>query len=135
MPSWGLDPRRLAELDTAFLGRRVIVAEFALGVIGGAALGLLSLVYGWSHRLPIRSWTWLIGIELTAISINYLPLLIEALRLYGDRARIEAARVAIKQAPEEARSYGLRQGWILVPGAVVAFALMGRAGSAPGHRG
>ena len=121
-----LNVRRLVELDLAFLGPRIIVAEFALGVGGSLLLGLLSLAY--AMRLHLSPWSWpvLLGIELVAIGINYVPLLIEALRMRGDTAGIATTNAAMCENGREARSHGIRQAWILVPGAVVLFAITNR---------
>lgn len=119
----GLDIGRLVELDLAFLGPRVIVAEFAFGVAGPLLLGLLSLAYAIRREFPIWSWPVLLGIELVAIGVNYVPLLAEAWRRRSDRAAIDATKSAVRNEPGEARSYSVRQAWILVPAAVVVFAL------------
>jgi hypothetical protein len=120
----GLDVSRLVELDMAFLGPRVIVAEFVVGVVGPLMLALLSFAYAVRVRSPLLSWPVIMGIELAAIGVNYVPLLVEAFRRRRDAARIAETKQAIQEGRAEARSYGLRQAWILVPGAVIAFALL-----------
>lgn len=120
---WGLNITRLAELDMAWHGPRFIVWEFGLGVVGPAALGALSLRYTFAHHLSVVSWPGLLGLELLAIGLNYVPLLVQALRLRRDRSRLDAIKSSIKTDAAEARSYGVRQLWILVPGAVVLFSL------------
>ena len=117
---------RLVELDMAFLGPRVIIAEFAAGVAGGLALGVFSLAYAARAHAGTASWSVVVGLELVAIGINYVPLLAEAVRRRKDAVGRSVTKMAIRNDPAEARSYGLRQAWILVPGAVVVFALAGR---------
>lgn len=124
--SVGLNVGRLVELDLAFLGPRVIVVEFGIGVAGCLLLGFLSLAYAMRNQLALWSWPVLLGLELVAIGINYVPLFVEALRRYADQVTIEATRAAMRGDPGEARSYGIRQAWILVPAAVVLFALADR---------
>jgi hypothetical protein len=121
----GLNIGRLVELDLAFLGARVIVFEFAAGVAGCLLLGFLSLSY--ALRVHAGPWSWpvLLGLELIAVGVNYVPLLTEALRRRADAVGIAATKAALRDDPAEARSYGLRQAWILVPGAVLLFALNG----------
>lgn len=121
-----MNVRRLVELDMAFLGPRVIIGEFAAAVVGALALGVFSLAYAARVHAGVASWPVAIGIELVAIGINYVPLLAEALRHRNDDADRAATKAAIGENPAEARSYGLRQAWILVPGATVVFALAGR---------
>jgi uncharacterized protein YybS (DUF2232 family) len=116
---------RLVELDMAFLGPRVIIFEFAAGVAGGLALGVFSLAYAARAHAGIASWPVGLGVELAAIGINYVPLLAEAMRRRKDAVGRAATKAAIRDDPAEARSYGLRQVWILIPGAVVVFALAG----------
>lgn len=125
-----LNVGRLVELDLAFLGPRVIVAEFGIGVAGCLLLGFLSLASAVRNELSLWSWPVLLGLELVAIGINYVPLLLEALRRRADEIAIEATKAAIRNDPGEARSYGIRQAWILVPAAVVLCALAGRRSSA-----
>ncbi len=117
---------RLVDLDMAFLGPRVIIVEFAAGVAGGLALGKFSLAYAARAHAGVASWPFAIGVELVAIGINYVPLLAEAMRHRKDEVGRAATKAAIRDDPSEGRSYGLSQAWILIPGAVVVFALAGR---------
>lgn len=99
-----------------FLGTRVVVVEYAAGVLLGSGIGILSL----------RKGVLLIGIALLWIGLNYIPLLIHAV----DLARKGSARDEV--APEladlrQARSYSWRQIWILVPLAVVVLDLVQRS--------
>jgi hypothetical protein len=123
---WGLDVRRLVELDVAFLGPRLIVSEFAVGVAGCLGLAALSFSYAVRTHSPIWSWPVVLGLELAAAGINYVPLLGEAWRRRRDTIGIAAIKAAIRSDAAEARSYGFRQAWILVPGAVVLFAITGQ---------
>ena len=67
-----IDFRKLAAVDIAFLGSRLILAEFSIGVFGLLALGLLTLLR--SHSLG--------GIALASyilcLGLNYVPLLLYA---------------------------------------------------------
>jgi hypothetical protein len=71
----------------------------------------------------VVSWPGLLGIELFAIALNYVTLLVHALRIRRDRAHLQAIKSAIGVDSGEARSYGFRQFWILVPGALVLFSI------------
>lgn len=110
----------------AYHGRRLVTAEFAVGVVGPLGLGLLSL--GSVERSGLHGLTWplAIGIELVGIGLNYLPLLFLARRLGHDAQGLRALKQAIRNDPREARSYSVRQAWILCPGAVIAFAFWRR---------
>lgn len=111
----GLNVRKLVALDMTFLGTRVIVAEYAAGVVLPWVIAALSL----------RRGVLLLGIPLLWIGLNYVPLFVHSV----DLARRGTARqeVAAELAdPRLARSYSWRQLWILVPLGVVAFALLQR---------
>ena len=111
----GLNVRKLVALDMTFLGTRVIVGEYALGVVLPAVIAVLSL----------RRGVFVLGVPLLWIALNYVPLFLHSV----DLARRGTARqeVAAELAdPRKARSYSWRQLWILIPFAVVVFALMQR---------
>lgn len=99
----------------AWLGARVILAEYAFGIIFPLALGILSLRgFGWAHVLGL----WLIG-----IAANYVPLFIYAVLI------VRGGTVKEEGAPEiaHAKRYGLQQVIILVPLLVVVIALVQEA--------
>jgi hypothetical protein len=70
-----IEIRRLAALDLTFLGPKIILPEFALGVLGPPALGVLTL-------LKSRSTPWMLfGAYLVALGANYVPLLLHAISI------------------------------------------------------
>ena len=78
--------RKLAALDMAFLGSKVIVAEYLAGVFGPLALGILSLV---RQRAP---WQGALGVYLILLGIDYIPLLIYSVAILRKKsAREEVA--------------------------------------------
>jgi hypothetical protein len=78
--------RKLAAIDIAFLGRNVIVAEFAAGVVLSAALGLFVLFRQHSF------WQIVLGKYLISLGINYLPMFAYAVAIpTRERAREEIA--------------------------------------------
>ncbi|HYM97727.1 MAG TPA: hypothetical protein VET26_10515 [Candidatus Sulfotelmatobacter sp.] len=122
----GLNVRRLAALDMALHGPRFIVIEFALGVGGCGVIGGLSLSAGIRLLPHGLSWQLILGIWLLCIALNYVPLLLHAIDLARrGKARQEAATELTN--PSQVRRYGLLQLWILVPFAIVIFALLQRA--------
>jgi hypothetical protein len=111
MPDVRLNVRRLVALDMNFIGPRVAAGEYAFGVLLPVALGVLSIRQG---RLVF-------ALPLLWIGLNYVPLLwysIDLLRSGGWLGQT--------MSPAE-RSYAWRQAWILVPFAVVFFALSQRS--------
>jgi hypothetical protein len=110
--------RKLAAVDLAYLGPRIILPEFAFGVIGPLVLGTLTL---WrAHSLGGR----LFGAYLIMIGINYLPLLIHAI----DIARQDSALRELEDEPHNRRElfwkYRRESLWILVPLAIAFTALV-----------
>ncbi len=107
-----IDVRELAAVDMhgakgTMLRRRVILAEFLLGALGGLAFGAWSLfVLGGAFGIVI-------GIWLLGIGANYVALSRHALAL-SRRGALDAELqdVAIRPA---LRHYTARQFWVFVP--------------------
>jgi hypothetical protein len=108
-----MDVRRLAAIDMHGLHgtvrrRRIILAEFLGGAVGGVAIGLVLLLSGSDAPLPLVLGAWALG-----IGINYVPLAIHAIDFSrGGRLEAELAGVDI---PAELRHYTITQFWIAVP--------------------
>lgn len=83
--------RKLAALDIAFHGPRLILAEFALAIILCGTLGVLSLSF--FFRTPDHPlFAGVIGLALSWIALNYIPLLLHALSLIKRKsAKLEVA--------------------------------------------
>jgi len=112
--------RKLAAVDMLWLGGRVVVAEYALGVVLPLGLGLLSLRMGLSQPGgPVNRLVGF-GLWLAGIAANYVPLLLYAVAI------ARAGTVEQEGRPEmtDARRYGVQQAMILVPLLVVAVALL-----------
>jgi hypothetical protein len=94
--------------------RRIIRAEFFVGVVGCLALGLLALVRG-------SGWIVVVGFWLVGVGVNYIPLALHSQSLSKPGAlEAELARVDVRR---ELRRAGVQQLWIAVPLAVAVFAL------------
>lgn len=112
-----IDFRKLAAADIAFLGSRFILTEFSIGVFGSLALGFLALLR--SHSVGGIAF----GSYLLFIGINYIPLLLYAIRI----VRLDSARHEI--AEEQANKHGMFRKYrrqsllLLVPLAVPILAL------------
>jgi hypothetical protein len=120
-----VDVRRLAAVDMhglrgTSLRRRVIVAEFVLGALGGVALGVLVAATGSS--LGFR----LFGAWIAGACLNYVPLSIHAISLLPER-RLERELAGV-DVPAELRHYTKAQLWIAVPLLFVALDLRQRRG-------
>jgi hypothetical protein len=113
-----IEVRKLAAIDMAWLGARVVVTEYALGVMLPLVLGILSLRAGLAQQY-LLSWQTIFGTWLVTISVNYVPLLIYAVAI------ARAGTVQEEGLPEFAHAgrYGIQQAIILVPLFVVLLAL------------
>ena len=79
-----LNPRKLAAIDIVFLGARLIIAEYAIGVLVAPALGVFTLLRAGSY------WQLVLGLYLILLGINYVPMLAYALAISkGQSAQAE----------------------------------------------
>ncbi len=114
-----IDVRRLAALDMhgtrgTRRRRRVILAEFGLGTVAGAALGASAVT--WDAPAGVVLGVWLLG-----LAANYLPLTAHVLSLWRP-GRLEA-ELAGADLRAELRHYTRAQFWVLVPFWVAGLAL------------
>jgi hypothetical protein len=72
-----INVRRLAALDLQFLGPKIILTEFGLGVLGPIALGILTMRAGLHRFHSARMMAF--GVYLLLLGINYVPLLLHAI--------------------------------------------------------
>jgi hypothetical protein len=94
--------------------RRVILAEFALGTLGGVALGVWALTWGGVSGVVV-------GIWLLGLAANYLPLTAHVLALWDPGAL--QAELWGADLGAELRYYTRAQVWVLVPFWVAGLAL------------
>ena len=107
-----VDFRKLAAVDIAYLGSRLILAEFSIGVFGSLALGLFALLRSRSlGGIALASY-------LLSIGVNYIPLLLYAISL----VRLDSARYEIDEDTADKRrifrKYRRQSLLLLVPLAV-----------------
>ncbi|MGK5739133.1 hypothetical protein [Micromonospora sp. URMC 103] len=115
-----LDVRRLAAIDLhgsagSSVRRRVILTEFAVGVLGCLALG------GWLVADADGPGDAVLGGYFVLLGLNYVPLTLHAVALRRPEAL--ARELAGVDIPGELRRYTVRQLWVLVPLLPVALAL------------
>ncbi len=111
--------RKLAAVDMAWLGTRVILAEYGLGIVVPLALGAWSLRPVLSGQAAI-GWQAVLGGWLVGIAVNYIPLFVYAAVI------AHAGTAKLEGNPElaRARRYGAQQVMILVPFMVAIVALL-----------
>jgi hypothetical protein len=85
---------KLAAIDIAFLGYRLILAEYAFAVVFSLALGIFILVRGHS------GWQVLLGAYFVCLGINYAPMLVSTISI-GSR---ENAGAEIREELADSRA-------------------------------
>jgi hypothetical protein len=110
--------RKLAAVDMAWLGTRIIVAEYAVGVVIPFVLGLISIRSGFFGPV-LSGWEAALGIWLVTIAANYIPLFIYAVLI----AKAGTAKEEGEPELAHAKRYGVQQVIILVPFLVLVLAL------------
>jgi hypothetical protein len=115
--------RKLAALDIAFHGPKFILVEFALGVIGCAALGFFSLYFGLFHGLNHSLFSVIMGCFLLWIALNYVPLLIYAISIVRHQSAHQEVAYELEHKDKYAKKYTLQSTLLLIPLVVPALAV------------
>jgi hypothetical protein len=112
-----VNARRLAAVDLSGLGSKIIIPEFAIGVVGAPALGVLTLLRSGSLAMTA------FGVALIGLGVNYAPLLVHAIDLVR-RSAVEAtiADEALDRRALYAK-YRRQSLWLLLPFVVGVAAL------------
>ena len=103
----------------ALHGPRLIISEFAIGVLVPAVLGFFSIRAALAGAAPFN-WTLATGLWLIGAAVNYIPLLVYAILIVrGGTLETEGhAEMA------EIKRYSLQQFIILLPFVVAVVALL-----------
>jgi len=120
--NWHVNVRKLAAIDLFFLGQRLILAEFGIGVFGSLTLGVMS-AWQVTHRFH-SVWMVLFGVYLVFVGINYVPLLLHAIDISrrGSAQREIADELGSKQ--KTFRKYRRQSLWLFVPLVVPVAAIL-----------
>ena len=98
-----INVRKLAALDIVFHGPRLILAEFAFGVVLCAALGL------WSFFSPIHSpFMIIIGCFFLWVALNYMPLLLYAMSIVRRKSAQQEVAFELAHKAAYERKYTLQ---------------------------
>jgi len=111
--------RKLAAIDIVFLGFRLVVAEYAFGVLGSIALGVFVLLRNHSK------WQIAIGVYLICLGVNYLPMFAYAVSIgnkQNARAELGDELIEERRAMSKYRRLSLL---LLVPLALPVCAIIG----------
>lgn len=118
-----IDIRRLAAVDVAFLGSRLILTEFSIGVFGSIGLGILTLVR--THSVAGT----LLGVYLLCIGANYTPMLLHAMSLVRHSTAHREIGDEVPEKHRMFRKYRRQSLLLLVPLAVPVLAIIQRRSS------
>lgn len=111
--------RKLVDVDMVWLGKWIILSEYALGIILSLILGILSVRSG-GLRIEHLGWSTILGLWLTGIAANYIPMFMYAVLI------AKGGTIKEEGQPELARAkrYGIQQIVILIPLFVVIISLL-----------
>jgi hypothetical protein len=114
-----IEVRKLAAVDMVWLGPKVVIAEYALGIVLPLALGLRSVWMEFAGAPRSSVWPLALGLWLITIAANYVPLFLHAVSLRRGNAVEREGRPELARA----RRYGVQQVMILVPFLVLVLAV------------
>jgi hypothetical protein len=112
-----LNPRKLAAIDVAFLGARLIIAEYAIGVLLSVALCILTL-----------------GVYLILLGINYVPMLAYAVAISMRGSALAEVDDELNDQRCAMAKYRRQSTFLLVP-LMVAITALRQGGWSPGIEG
>ena len=112
--------RKLAALDIAFFGPRLILLEYGLGVLLLTVFGAYIILSGRGSSQSISPF----GLYLVTLGVDYVPLLVYAIKIHGkERAKAEVG-MELMEAGKARRKYSLQQLLLLVPFAIPILAVV-----------
>lgn len=120
-----IDPRKLAAVDVAFLGSKIILTEFATGVLGPILLGILTL------RKSHSTSGMIFGVYLLLIGVNYVPMLIHAISVVKNGTARDEIANELEDKQTLFRKYRKQSLYLLVPLAPLIAAWMRRSARLP----
>jgi hypothetical protein len=121
--------RKLAAIDLFFLGPRLILAEFGIGVFGSLALGVMSAWQG-THRFH-SVWMVLFGVYLIFVGMNYVPLLLHAIDISRKASAQQEIADELGSKQKTFRKYRRQSLWLFVPLAIPVAAILERSQPSP----
>jgi hypothetical protein len=119
-----INVRKLAAIDLYFLGPYLIVAEFALGVVGPLMLGVLTLRMASRRGWPLG--LTLFGGYLLLLGVNYVPMLLHGISLVLSRSVSREIADELSDRRAAFRKYRRQSLYLLVPFLVPLLAILQR---------
>jgi hypothetical protein len=123
-----INPRKLAAIDIVFLGSKLIIAEFAAGVLLSVALGAFVLFRAHSFC------QFALGIYLITLGINYVPMLVYAVTITREQSALAELGDELKEKHRAMAKYRRESIVLLVPLLVPILALAQERSKAQGVR-
>ncbi len=119
-----LNVRKLAAIDLYFLGAKVIITEYAVGVLGLVGFGAWALhsAVGRGHSAGLLAF----GAYLISIGTNYIPLLVQAVRIARTYSVSKVLGDELSDRTRAMRKYRMQSLMLLVPFAAVILSLTQR---------
>jgi hypothetical protein len=105
-----LNPRKLAAIDLAFLGPKIIIGEFAFVVLFAPALGVFALLRGRGTPAQIA-----LGCYFIALGINYVPMLVYAVAINKTKSAHTILGNDLDDKRAAMSKYRRQSMWLLVP--------------------
>jgi UDP-N-acetylmuramyl pentapeptide phosphotransferase/UDP-N-acetylglucosamine-1-phosphate transferase len=113
--------RKLVALDMVFHGPTFILAEFAFGVFGSLALGLVIAYPGFTSHFTVTQI--LVSSYVLCIALNYAPLLLYAISIARRKSAREEVAFELEHKDHYARKYTGQSFLLLLPVIVPLLAL------------
>ena len=114
--------RKLAALDIVFHGSRLILAEFALGVVFCGGLGIFSL-FAFFRNPSHPAFMVIIGFFLSWLALNYVPLLLYTISIVRGKSAEREVAFELEHKDVYARRYTLQSLLLVLPLVVPLLAL------------
>jgi hypothetical protein len=112
--------RKLAALDIALHGQRLIVIEFGLGVFIPAALSLFMVLFGhFGSQLQM-----VLGVYMMCLALNYAPLFLYAIVIAQRGNARGEVMIELSDPDRYDRKYGFQSLLLLVPIAIPLLAIL-----------
>ncbi len=114
--------RKLAALDIVFHGYKFILIEFGLGVFFCGFWGVFNL-FTFFHASTHPSFSGILGLCLSYLAINYVPLLLYAIAIVRRKSAEEEVSFELEHRNVYARKYTLQSLLLLLPLVVPVLAI------------
>ncbi len=125
-----INVRKLAALDLALHGAPLIIGEFVVATVIGAALGIWLTLAGLPVGHDASAFGLVLGVYFLCAALNYVPLLLYAVAIVRRKsARQEVAAELAEKDGHSARRYGAQSLLLFLPLVIPVLAILQEAQS------